>query len=83
MQYQLVIAIKHNKVMKKIRLHPDLKKQIAKELECSGQTVDMSLVFVFNSDKSRNIRKRAIELLQQDVEKAVELTQEEVNNLNQ
>ncbi|CAL2079190.1 MULTISPECIES: hypothetical protein [Tenacibaculum] len=69
--------------MKKIRLHPDLKKQIAKELECSGQTVDMSLVFVFNSDKSKNIRKRAIELLQQDVKRAVELTQEEVDNLNQ
>ncbi|WP_233900747.1 hypothetical protein [Tenacibaculum piscium] len=69
--------------MKKIRLHPDLKKQIAKEFECTGQTVDMSLVFVFNSDKSKNIRKRAIELLQQDVKRAVELTQEEVDNLNQ
>jgi hypothetical protein len=49
--------------MKKILLHPDLKKQIANELKTSSQTVDMSLKYVFDSDTAKKIRKRAKELL--------------------
>lgn len=53
--------------MKKIRVHPDLKKQIAKEFGVTYQTVTMSLEFVFNSDKAKEIRKRAKELLQEEI----------------
>lgn len=52
--------------MKKIRLHPDLKKQIAEEFEVSYQTVNMSLEYVFNSEKSEAIRNRAKELLKKE-----------------
>ena len=53
--------------MKKIRLHPDLKKQIAKEFKVSYQTVTMSLKFVFESDKAEAIRQRAFELLNDEI----------------
>lgn len=49
--------------MKKILLHPVLKKQISDELSISTQTVDMSLKYVFDSDTAKEIRKRAKELL--------------------
>ena len=49
--------------MKKILLHPVLKKQISDELSVSTQTVDMSLKYVFDSDTAKEIRKRAKELL--------------------
>ena len=49
--------------MKKILLHHVLKKQIAKELNVTTQTVDMSLKYVFDSDTAKEIRKRAKELL--------------------
>lgn len=49
--------------MKKILLHPVLKKQISDELSISAQTVDMSLKYVFDSDTAKQIRKRAKELL--------------------
>ena len=49
--------------MKKILLHPVLKKQISDELSISTQTVDMSLKFVFDSDTAKKVRKRAKELL--------------------
>lgn len=52
--------------MKKIRLHPDLKKQIVKEFGVTIQTVDMSLKYVFQSDKAKAIRQRAKELLQEE-----------------
>ena len=55
--------------MKKILIHPIHKKQIAKELEVTTQTVDMSLKYVFDSDKSKSIRKRAKELLEQEAKK--------------
>ena len=49
--------------MKKILIHPTYKNQIAKELNVTKQTVDMSLKYVFDSDKAKKIRKRAKELL--------------------
>jgi|LakMenEpi03Aug12_release.lakeMendotaPanAssembly.Ray.scaffolds.fasta_scaffold4270524_1 hypothetical protein len=49
--------------MKKIRLHIDFKKQIAKEFGVSMVTVDMSLKYAFDSKKAKGIRKRAKELL--------------------
>ncbi|ELY1979197.1 hypothetical protein K5L04_09495 [Flavobacterium psychrophilum] len=54
--------------MKKIRLHPDLKKQIAKEFKVTYQTVTMSLKFVFESPKAEAIRQRAYELLNDEIE---------------
>lgn len=53
--------------MKKIRLHPDLKKQIAKEFKVSYQTVNMSLEYVFNSEKALTIRQRALQMLQEEI----------------
>lgn len=49
--------------MKKIRIHPELKKQIAKEFQVTIQSVDMSLKYVFQSETAEAIRKRAKELL--------------------
>jgi hypothetical protein len=57
--------------MKKIQLHPNLKKEIAKELNVSMVTVDMSLSYVFNSDKAKKIRQRAKELLEDEVKNIV------------
>lgn len=54
--------------MKKIRVHPDLKKQIAKEFQVTMQSVDMSLKYVFNSEQAKAIRQRAKELLQAESE---------------
>lgn len=53
--------------MKKIRIHPDLKKQIAEEFKVTFQTVSMSLRYVFDSEKARAIRNRAIELLELEI----------------
>ncbi|MBN9293777.1 MAG: hypothetical protein J0G96_07350 [Flavobacteriia bacterium] len=58
--------------MKKIRIHGDYMQQMAKEFDCSIQTVRMSLYYVFNSDKSKEIRKRAKELLQKEVAAIIE-----------
>ena len=57
--------------MKKILLHPDYKKQIAKEFAVTMQTVDMSLKYVFDSEKARNIRQRAKQLLEKEVNNIV------------
>lgn len=54
--------------MKKILLHPDLKKQIANELGLSIQTIDMSLKYVFDSDTAKKVRKRAKKLLLNEAE---------------
>lgn len=53
--------------MKKIRIHPELKTQIATEIKTTVQTVSMSLSYVFNSDKAKVIRKRALELLREEI----------------
>ena len=53
--------------MKKILLHPDLKKQIAKHFKVSAVTVDMSLQYVFNSPKAKGIRLMAKELLENEI----------------
>lgn len=55
--------------MKKIRVHPEIKKEIAKELKVTYQTVTMSLEYVFNSEKAKQIRQRAKELLQKELNK--------------
>lgn len=53
--------------MKKIRIHPDFKTQIAKEFKVTMQTVSMSLKYFFDSDKAKAIRKRALEILQEEI----------------
>lgn len=58
--------------MKKILIHPTYKNQIAKEFKVTKQTVDMSLKYVFNSGTSKDIRKRAKDLLLKESEKIVE-----------
>ena len=55
--------------MKKILIHPTYKNQIAKELNVTKQTVDMSLKYVFDSETAKTIRKRAKKLLEQEVKK--------------
>ncbi|WP_372473282.1 hypothetical protein AB4865_10625 [Capnocytophaga sp. ARDL2] len=54
--------------MKKIRVHPDLKKQIVKEFQETMQSVDMNLKHVFNSEQAKAIQQRAKELLQAESE---------------
>jgi hypothetical protein len=49
--------------MKKILVHPDLKKQLQKEFKVSYVTVTMSIDGVFASEKAIAIRQRAKELL--------------------
>ena len=55
--------------MKKILLHPDLKKIIIQEFKCSNQTVDMCLKYVFNSPQAIAIRNKAKELLLEESNK--------------
>ncbi|WP_281237885.1 hypothetical protein [Flavobacterium praedii] len=58
--------------MKKIHIHPVLKKQLEKEFSTSYQTVTMSLDGVFTSEKAKAIRKRAVELLEKEIDKLKE-----------
>ncbi|MFM2394169.1 MAG: hypothetical protein RLZZ546_2151 [Bacteroidota bacterium] len=58
--------------MKKIRLHPDLKKELAKEFEVSYQTISMSLRYVFESELSERIRERAKQMLLDEAKKVNE-----------
>jgi len=55
--------------MKKIHIHPVLKKQLEKEFSTSYQTVTMSLDGVFTSDKAKAIRLRAVALLELEINK--------------
>lgn len=55
--------------MKKIRIVHELKKQIAKEIGVTTQTVETALKYVYNSDVQQTIRQRAKELLQQEADK--------------
>jgi hypothetical protein len=55
--------------MKKILIHPDLKKKISKEFKVTYQTVTMSTDGVFSSPKAILIRKRAMELMQEEIDK--------------
>ena len=59
--------------MKKILIHPDLKKQLQKEFKVSYQTITMSIDGVFTSEKAIAIRQRAKELLILEVEKLNEV----------
>lgn len=52
--------------MKKIRIVYELKKQIAKEMSVTTQTVEMALVYMYNSEIQQSIRQRAKELLQEE-----------------
>lgn len=62
--------------MKKIRLDSELKKKIAEEFKTSLQTVRMSLEYVFNSKKAKEIRKKALQLLREEIKNAIELEPE-------
>ncbi|MEO9258568.1 MAG: hypothetical protein ABI207_09300 [Crocinitomicaceae bacterium] len=64
--------------MKKIRLHPQLMHQIVKEQKVTMQAVRMSLYYVFNSQKSVAIRKRAKELLQLEADGITEVVDTEM-----
>ena len=52
--------------MKKIRIAHELKKQIAKEMSVTTQTVEMALAYMYNSEIQQSIRQRAKELLHQE-----------------
>ena len=54
--------------MKKIRIVHELKKQIAKAIGVTTQTVETALKYVYNSDVQQTIRQRAKELLQQEAD---------------
>ena len=54
---------------KRIRLHPIYVKDIEAEFNCTAQTVRMSLQYVFNSELSKLIRKRAKDLLIKEANK--------------
>ena len=64
--------------MKKINLHPELKNKIAEEFKVTNQTVDMSLKYVFHSDKAKAIRERAKELLQDEIKEIEEIQKTEI-----
>jgi uncharacterized protein YggU (UPF0235/DUF167 family) len=55
--------------MKKILVHPDLKKQLQEEFKVSYVTVTMSIDGVFSSQKAIAIRERTKELLLAEVNK--------------
>lgn len=52
--------------MQEIKLHYDFKKILSKEFNVTEQTISMALKYVFNSDKAKQIRLRAKELLEQE-----------------
>ena len=55
--------------MKKIRIHPEMRHQIAKKLNVSLQTVDLGLKYVYHSPTQKAIRRLAKELLQEEAER--------------
>jgi hypothetical protein len=63
-----------------ILIHPQFKKQMTKEFDCSKQTVDMSLKYVFNSEKAIAIRNKTKELLKNEIKK---IEKKELELLNQ
>ncbi len=67
-------------VRPEIRMHIACKKQIAQEFDVTLQSVYMSLKYIFNSEKAKSIRKRAIEILKEEVKKAEELELQELSN---
>ena len=69
--------------MKKIRIHPEMRHQIAKELNVSLQTVDLGLKYVYKSTLQKSIRRRAKELLQEEADRIpFEPIEENTNNSN-
>jgi hypothetical protein len=52
--------------MKKIRIVAELKKQIAKELGVTIQTVENNLSYFYDSQTAKDVRRRAKELLQEE-----------------
>lgn len=55
--------------MIEILIHPKLKAKLVEEFDTSLQNVNMTLKFVHNSELSVRIRKRATELLQNEIKK--------------
>lgn len=55
--------------MNKIRIHPEMRHQIAKELNVSLQTVDLGLKYVYKSTIQKSIRRLAKELLHEEAER--------------
>lgn len=53
----------------RIEIPSKYKKQLAEEFETSLQSVQMSLRYVFNSETAEQIRLRAKEMLQEEIEK--------------
>ena len=53
----------------RIELSSTHKKTLTEEFNTSLTSVQMSLDFVFNSDQAKSIRKRAKELLQEEINK--------------
>jgi hypothetical protein len=57
--------------MKKILINSNYKNQIAKEFDCSLVTVEMAFKYVTKSELAKNIRKRAKELLQKEIDNII------------
>ncbi len=55
-------------VRSEILINSILKKQLAKELSTSRQTVHLALIYANNSKLGKSIRKRAKELLQKEAD---------------
>ncbi|EKB61437.1 hypothetical protein [Bergeyella zoohelcum] len=51
------------KKSREIRIAPAIKKELASEFKVSYQTIDMTMKYIFNSETSKKIRKRAKEKL--------------------
>ena len=63
----------------KIKVHPDIAKRIAKELQVSHQTIRASLSYFNNSLKAQQIRQRAKEALIEEANNIIIKPKEEIN----
>mgnify|MGYP006981784803 CR=1 FL=1 len=72
--YLLNIIAKTNIMKKtKIEVPGSWTPELAEEFETTTQTVRMALQYTFNSEKAKKIRARAIERLEKESQKPVEL----------
>lgn len=65
--------------MRDILIHPDLKKQIAKEFKCTYYSVTMSIKGVFKSEQAHKILARAEQLLVEEIDKIKKALENEEN----
>ncbi|CAA0255067.1 hypothetical protein [Tenacibaculum maritimum] len=72
MENQQLDSEENPKKTKEILIHPTLKKQVAKELNTTKQTVLTAIKYFNNSDLAVQIRKRAKELLVEEANKIQE-----------